>query len=266
MAAQMAALTVNFFLAIALSPFWELSTNHLVLAYLSADSSLYPILLFLSRLKITYKYIILISYINYIHINIGSKKIDKKHLLKHETKRHVLLKFLLVLSIFLGYFLFITYKYGIQQGFLVSLLSWSFFVLSTPVADAGFLIDFPLRLVTKIKMIFSEMLVWLIAISINIYAIISKPEIYETSKLLSLFKKILIQPFPFWAIIILSFLGTFVSIHFGDELLDKTKHSERKIYQKHKKKYKLFIMFFIFSMTLVIYEILLKQLNITISL
>jgi hypothetical protein len=53
------------------------------------------------------------------------------------------MKFSLVLLIFLGYFIFIAKKYGLQQGLFVSTLSWSFFVLCTPVADAGFLLDFP---------------------------------------------------------------------------------------------------------------------------
>lgn len=166
---------------------------------------------------------------------ITSNKIHHKHLLQHETKRHILLKFTLVSLIFFSYFIFITTKYGFKEGFFVSILTWSFFVLCTPVADAGFLLDFPIRLITKIKMIFSELFIWAIAIILNLYAFFIHPEIYSKTKFLSFFKHILEQPIPFWTIIFLSATGTFISIKFGDELLDKTKHTERKTYHKYKK-------------------------------
>ncbi len=191
-----------------------------------------------------------------------SKKIQPKDLIKHETKNHVLVKFLLVFLIFLIYFLYIAQKYGVQQGFLVAFLSWSFFVLCTPVADAGFLIDFPLRLITKIKMFVAEILVWLIAITINFYVFFTNPAIYEKTKLLKLFKHILEKPWPFWIIILVSMLGTFVSIKFGDELLDKIQHKERTLYQKHKKNHQLIIMIFLIVFSLFFYDFLLKKLGI----
>ena len=193
---------------------------------------------------------------------IFSTKIKRKHLLKHETKRKVLMKFLLVLLIFVIYLFFIAYKYGLQQGLLVSLLSWSFFVLCTPIADAGFLIDFPLRLITKIRMFIAEIFVWIIAISFNFYTFFFDPQIYTKTELLNLFKNILEQPNPYWIIIFLSMIGTFVSIKFGDELLDKVKHKERKIYKQNKKKYKFIIMSFLFVIILFFYNSLLKKLGI----
>jgi hypothetical protein len=193
-------------------------------------------------------------------------KIKPSHLIKHETKRNILLKFSLVLLIFISYFIFIAKKYGVQQGLFVSTLSWSFFVLCTPIADAGFLLDFPIRLITKIKMLTSEMFIWTIAISLNLYAFFINPEIYNKTKLLSFFKHILEQPIPFWSIIILSAIGTFISIKFGDELLDKTKHIERKHYHKYKKKFKLIIMLFLIVITIVIYDFLLKKLGVALPL
>lgn len=195
-----------------------------------------------------------------------SEKINHRHLLKHKTKRRVLVKFLLVLFIFIAYFIFIATKYGVKQGFLVSVLSWSFFVLCTPVADAGFLIDFPLRLVTKIKMFVSEIFVWVIAVSINLYAFFLVPEIYTKTKILVLFKSIIDKPFPFWIIILLSLIGTFVSVRFGDELLDKVRHKDRKLFHKHKYNYRLIIMIFLFVMIFIIYNFLLQRLGVNLPL
>jgi len=196
----------------------------------------------------------------------SKQKIPTKHLLNHETKNHVLVKFLIILIFFLGYLGFIAFKYGIQDGLSVSLLTWSFFVLCTPVADAGFLIDFPLRLLTKIHMYISEIFVWNIAITLNIYMFLLHPEIYSKTQVLTLFQHILESPFPFWGIIILSGLGTFASIIFGDELLNESKHKNRKIYHKHKYNYKLFVISFIFLSTFLLYDFLLKKLGVNIPL
>jgi hypothetical protein len=75
-------------------------------------------------------------------MKLKTQKIQSRQLVKHETKRHILIKFLLVLFVFIIYFGFIALK----DGFYVTILTWSFFVLCTPVADAGFLLDFPFRL------------------------------------------------------------------------------------------------------------------------
>jgi hypothetical protein len=192
----------------------------------------------------------------------SSSKIKPHHFIKHETKRKVLLKFTLVFFIFLGYFIFIANKYGLQQGFFVSILSWSFFVLCTPVADAGFLLDFPLRLVTNVKMTLAEIFVWLIAILLNLYTFFIHPEIYAKTQLLTFFKHILEQPFPFWLIILISAVGTFVSIKFGDELLDKVHHSECHHYHQYKNKFRLIAMFFLIVLTVVLYDFLLKKLGV----
>ncbi len=191
-----------------------------------------------------------------------SKKINYKHLIKHETKIHIFKKFLLILFIFIGYFIFIAQKYGFQQGFLVTLLTWSFFVLCTPIADAGFLIDFPLRLITNLRMFVLEILVWIIAISINLYAFFFVPEVYDKTEILIFFKHILIKPFPFGAIILISMIGTFISIQFGDELLDRIKHKERTLYHKRHPYHKFIVILFLIFITIVLYNFLLNQIEI----
>ncbi|MCD6523056.1 MAG: hypothetical protein J7K68_04870, partial [Candidatus Diapherotrites archaeon] len=74
------------------------------------------------------------------------KRIEHSKYVSHETKRSALFKFLAVLGIVLIYFSFVSMKYGLDKGLLVGLLTWSFFVFCTPIADAGFLLDFPLRI------------------------------------------------------------------------------------------------------------------------
>ncbi len=188
--------------------------------------------------------------------------IPRKHLHEHETKREVLTRFVLVLIIFLLYFAYVSYRFGVGHGLWITLLTWSFFVFCTPVADAGFLLDFPLRVITGIRMIKSEALVWTFVILLNVVTLATHPELYEKTLILSIFYHILTNPVPYWSIIILSFIGTFLSIYFGDELLDVVYHHERTKYLLHKDKYQVVAFLAIFLLTLAVYNYLLNELGI----
>jgi H+/Cl- antiporter ClcA len=192
-----------------------------------------------------------------------NKKKSFKELFRHETKKKVLKKFIVALLVFFIYFLFTIFHYGFQDGALISILTWSLFVFCTPLADAGFLLDFPLRLLSGIKMIYSEIIVWFIALIVNLICIAHCPLVYEKTFLLNLFKTILLNPFPFWLIILLSMAGTFLSIYFGDELLDVVTHKFRKKYNKHKKKHKLIWIIFIILLIILMYYYLLNYLGIS---
>ncbi len=191
------------------------------------------------------------------------EKIKSEDLIKHKTKRNVLIRFLLVLLVVIVYFAFAIGKFGLSDGFLVTLLTWSLFVFGTPIADAGFLLDFPVRIITKIKMIYSEIFVWTIATSLNLFALFFNPNVYQKTLLLKLLSHILTNPFPYWLIIILSGFGTFLSVYFGDELLDVTLHSEREKYKKHKRKQVWILIIFIMVLIISIYYFLLNELGLT---
>lgn len=157
-------------------------------------------------------------------------------------KKQVLIKFILLLVILAGYFGYLSYEYDIVTGGVAALLTWSFFVLCTPIADAGFLLDFPLRIIFGIRMVLSEIVVWCMAIAINITTLYFGANYYDTTALTKTFHEILITPFPYWGVIILSGLGTFLSIRFGDELMDVIHHRDRTYFHKHGYKHELIIM------------------------
>lgn len=162
-------------------------------------------------------------------------------------KKHVLYKFLLLCLLLISYFAYLSYEFDLLTGGIAAILTWSFFVLCTPIADAGFLLDFPLRLLFGIRMFFSEIAVWGIAIAFNLISIFYFTEYYETTKLTKLFYAILINPYPYWSVILLSGLGTFLSIRFGDELMDVAHHKDRAYFHKHGYKHEIIIIvFFVF--------------------
>lgn len=188
-----------------------------------------------------------------------------KHLFSHKTKHQVLSKFLALLLLFSAYFVYLAIEFDIATGGMVALLTWSFFVLATPIADAGFLLDFPLRLICGVRMFISEIFVWGFAILINLFSLIFAPDNYDKTFLTSLFKKIITTPYPYWSIIALSGIGTFLSIRLGDELLDVVSHKERVLHHKHG--FKLEIVIFITVLIIVIsgYYYLLDSFNISIK-
>jgi uncharacterized membrane protein len=182
--------------------------------------------------------------------------------IKHETHRETLLKFIALALILAAYFLYMSWKYDASTGFAVALLTWSFFVLCTPVADGGFILAFPIRLLFGIKMAITQVVLWFVAIALNLFMLLSESKAYDLSFLTKLLKHILTVPYPYWSILILSAAGTLLSIYFGDEMMDVTSHKERKIHQRHGLKYRTVLVAGLSMLTVVSYYYLLDSLNI----
>jgi hypothetical protein len=169
-----------------------------------------------------------------------------------KPSRQIFIKFLLLCCLLVGYFGYLSYEYDIATGGAAALITWSFFVLCTPVADAGFLLDLPLRLLFGIRMVVSEIAVWLVAFGLNAALMLYGPGYYKTTVLTELLHTILTNPFPYWGIIMLSGLGTFLSIRFGDELMDVIRHRDRAFFHSHHFKHEL-VLFAFFLLVLFIY-------------
>ncbi len=174
--------------------------------------------------------------------------------LKHQTHFETIIKFCLLLGVFVSYFAYLSFKYDLVTGGVVSSITWSFFVLCTPIADAGFILDLPVRLLFKIKMIYTELFVWLVAILLNLSVVLINPSIYKTTHLTSFFYKILTNPYPYWGLILMCSIGTFLSVSFGDEMLNVFTHKNREHYHKNNFRYKIISMISIFIMIIIAYK------------
>jgi len=181
-----------------------------------------------------------------------------------KPRHQVAIKFVLLALTFFSYFGYLTYQYDLLTGGVASLITWSFFVLCTPIADAGFLLDFPLRLLFGIRMVISEMVVWAIAIFINIISLLYFSEFYQTTFITQTMQAILTTPFPYWLVIFLSCIGTFLSIRFGDELMDVLHHKDRAFYIRHHFKQEVILFTFFLFVLFGYYEII-SSLGITID-
>jgi hypothetical protein len=155
-----------------------------------------------------------------------------------------------------------SWKYDASTGFTVSLLTWSFFVLCTPIADGGFILAFPIRLLFGIRMSVTQVVLWFVAVAINIFMLFSASDIYDLSFLTRLLKHILSTPYPYWSILILSAAGTLLSIYFGDEMMDVTSHKDCEKHHRHGLKYRTILTFGLGILSIVSYYFLLNSLSI----
>jgi multisubunit Na+/H+ antiporter MnhB subunit len=110
-------------------------------------------------------------------------------------------------------------------------------------------------------MVVSEIAVWAIALGANAAVMLAAPQYYETTLLTSLLHRVLTHPYPYWGIVILSGLGTFLSIKFGDELMDVIHHRDRAYFHTHHFKHEL-ILFAFFLVVLAAYYQLIASIGI----
>ena len=181
---------------------------------------------------------------------------------KNNTHKETLLKFLALVLILVAYFSYMSWKYDASTGFGVSVLTWSFFVLCAPISDGGFILAFPIRLLFKVKMSYTQVVLWFVAIAINLYGYFYTPDIYDLTFITQLLKHILSEPYPYWSILIISALGTFLSIYFGDEMMDVASQKDRTKAHRHGFKYRTLLVLGLGILTVTAYYYLLSSLHV----
>jgi len=157
-----------------------------------------------------------------------------------------------------------SWKYNASTGAMVALLTWTFFVLCTPVADGGFMLAFPIRLLFGLRMLVTQIVIWFVAIGINLAAMSYSPNVYDLTLLTGLLKQILIHPYPYWSILIISALGTLLSIFFGDEMIDVTSHKDRTKQHAHGFKHRTLVVLGFSILAVIFYYYLLETLNVSV--
>ena len=181
---------------------------------------------------------------------------------KHLTHKETILKFFALIVLLFGYFLWMSWKYDASTGFGLAILTWSFFVLCTPIADGGFIIAFPIRLLFGTKMAITQIVIWFVAIAVNAIFLWQFRDTYDLTFLTALLEKILTVPYPYWSILLISATGTLLSIYFGDEMMDVTAHHERKKYHAHGMKLRICVTIGLAALVIFAYYQLLSGLHI----
>jgi len=186
------------------------------------------------------------------------KKSPKK---KHTVKRSKITKFLLVLGTLAVFLLFMLNKYGFEQGLEITLLIWTFFVLCTPLAIADLLLDVPIRLFMKTRMVYSHAIVWGVALTINLVVLQISPELYEVNPILTALHHILTNPIPYWGLVGLCLIGTFLSLEIADEVVDEVESKMHVKRHAHHSAIHFMVLIALIAGILVIYDILLTEMG-----
>lgn len=160
---------------------------------------------------------------------------------EHQTHRESLWRFLILVLLLAVYFGYMSWKFDASTGALLALLSWSFFVLCTPIADGGFIVAFPVRLLFGTRMVITQIVVWVLALVINITAVSMDADAYSKTAITGVLYSILTTPWPNWSVLLISLAGTMLSIWFGDEMIDVTAHSMRKKQHRHGFKHRILL-------------------------
>ncbi len=188
-----------------------------------------------------------------------AKKSKKR---RHSIKSSKLTRFLLLLATVLVFLFFMSYKFGLQEGLEITVLVWTFFVLCTPLAVADLLLDVPIRMITRGRMITSHTVVWLIAIFINIVVLYHAPGIYNVHPLLEILRHVLVNPIPYWSLMGLCLIGTFLSLEMADEVVDEVEDELHIRRHKHHTMLHYAILTLLIAGLLLIYDLLIKEIGI----
>ncbi len=175
----------------------------------------------------------------------------------------VFIRFLMMLGAFSLIFIVVITEHGLRESFAMTILIWSFFVLCTPLAIADFLIDVPLRIFMDIRMIYSHIIIWILAIVTNIVAVNLIPEVYSTNALLFILYTILTNPNPYWGIVILSLVSGSYSLEITDGFFDGIEHLTKMRPHKQLSLVDVLIMFLVTSTTLLLYERMVEEFGLT---
>lgn len=181
-----------------------------------------------------------------------------------QTHRESLMRFFALIILLVAYFGYMSWKFDASTGAWVSVLSWSFFVLCTPIADGGFIVAFPIRLLFGTRMLITQIVVWVVALGMNITALIVSPTSFEHTALTRLLHTILVTPWPDWSILGISLAGTLISIWFGDEMIDMTTHDSCQKRHRHGFKHKTLVVIGFGVLTILAYYQLLSGLHLDI--
>ncbi len=155
------------------------------------------------------------------------KKVRRK---KHKPQAG---KFLIAAALILCYLLLTVDKHGVEQGVLITALTWAFFVFLNPAPTAGLVFELPIRLLTRHRLLVAQYMVWGVGAAIVLPALLLSPDLFHTTTPLAIFYHVLTNPVPYWSLLLLCGLGTFLSVYLVDKVVDEVENELNHHHRKH---------------------------------
>lgn len=123
-----------------------------------------------------------------------------------------------IVILFILLLIFFVFYNGLYKGCLKSLFIWAFFVLCTPIPEAGLLISLPLKKYFNIRMDICQTFVSLLALVMILYFYYNNKNIVKTNYIGTLF--IGLMNYRYYSIIILSVLSSILTSNLIDNIIN----------------------------------------------
>lgn len=161
-------------------------------------------------------------------INIKQDKIsdvplDEENIIKKQKTYLYIYDVLVILFLFLLMF-YIIYN-GYVKGCVMGIFTWAFFIICTPIPEAGLLITLPLKRYFNISIHISQIFVSLIALSILSYLYLNENKTINKCILGKLF--IFLINYKYYSVIIISILCSIFTSEFIDNIIDNYINKEK---------------------------------------
>ena len=117
--------------------------------------------------------------------------------------------------------LYIVLMFGLHRGLHIAALLWSFFVLCVPYGSSGILLS-PFRRATRLKLQYADIVLWIVAVCLNIYTYSFSRPIYLKSISTHLLYQIIANPWPYWLIIAVCILGMIYRLFIAADIMRRS--------------------------------------------
>jgi hypothetical protein len=131
------------------------------------------------------------------------------------TKFQLTRFFLYTFFIFFLMFIFWAKFGAVKPAIQTVLLAWSMFVLCIPYSHGRVILGVPYKIITGRVAAYPEVVMWLLAVILNIISYISIPNVYFYTTFNHMLYRIITTPWPYWLLIFVCALGTFYKFFVG---------------------------------------------------
>lgn len=176
--------------------------------------------------KILASMFILFTVFSFLILNLNKGNINTIEEEKENEKQKTYLRIYdcIVLLFLITLITYISYN-GYVVGCIKSLFIWGFFVLCTPIPEAGLIITLPLKRYLNVPMHITQIIVSLCALGILTYFYIYEKNIIKSYKIGKLFMELI--ALKYFSIIILSILSSIYTSNLIDNFINHYIHKDK---------------------------------------
>ena len=117
--------------------------------------------------------------------------------------------------------LYIVLLFGLHRGLHIAALLWSFFVLCVPYGSSGILLS-PFRRATRLRLQYADIVLWAIAVGLNVYTYFFARQIYLKSISTHLLYQIISNPWPYWLIMAICIFGMIYRLFIAPDAMKRS--------------------------------------------